>query len=520
MPGWSWGVVTAYRDSRRPAVIDAGRSVTGAELIAAAAGAAGWFESFGLPAGTPLPALVTTNANALAMLLGGAAAGHPLAPLGPRLIASELTGAVRGLGGQILLHEPAFAGLAAELQRVTGARPVAVTQLPAAGDTHRLAAPEADSVAVYLHTGGTTGAPKRVPLTQRVLLRRSAVLAGLTGMDGPAAVYATGSPIHHIGGLGNTLAALSAGAAVVATAAFSVDWWRGLRPHGVTHALLVPSMIEMLLAARALDAVPLRTLIYGASPIRPQALRRVLDLLPGVRMVNLFGQTEGSPITCLTPSDHALAMAGRPGLLESVGRPVPGLELRIDAPDSSGAGELLARAGHLSLPGPGGWLCTGDIGRQDADGYVYLVGRTHDRIVRGGENVYPAEVEQVLESHPGVKAAGVVGVPDDRLGQTIAAFVVPADASCPPDAAGLRRYARERLAGFKVPAFWYSVGSLPHSAAGKLLRRELVSWHADSTLPREPPGRGPLQHGAPSGRHASLSLPASSLLPAARHIVQ
>jgi acyl-CoA synthetase (AMP-forming)/AMP-acid ligase II len=156
-----------------------------------------------------------------------------------------------------------------------------------------------------------------------VLLRRSAVLAGLTGMDGPAAVYATGSPIHHIGGLGNTLAALSAGAAVVATAAFSVDWWRGLKPHGVTYALLVPSMIEMLLAARALDAVPLRTLIYGASPIRPQALRRVLDLLPGVRMVNLFGQTEGSPITCLTPSDHALAMAGRPELLESVGAPCP-----------------------------------------------------------------------------------------------------------------------------------------------------------------------------------------------------
>jgi hypothetical protein len=113
----------------------------------------------------------------------------------------------------------------------------------------------------------------------------------------------------------------------------------------------------------------------------------VLDLLPGVRMVNLFGQTEGSPITCLTP------------------------------------------------------------GRQDADGYVYLVGRTHDRIVRGGENVYPAEVEHVIESHPGVKAAGVVGVPDERLGQTIAAFVVPSDAGDPPDAAGLRRCARGGLLG-------------------------------------------------------------------------
>jgi acyl-CoA synthetase (AMP-forming)/AMP-acid ligase II len=104
--------------------------------------------------------------------------------------------------------------------------------------------------------------------------------------------------------------------------------------------------------------------------------------------------------------------------------------------------------------------------------------------VRGGENVYPAEVEHAIESHPGVKAAGVVGVPDERLGQTIAAFVVPSDPDHPPDAAGLRRHTRERLAGFKVPAFWYSVGALPHSAAGKLLRRELASWHGAETTSR------------------------------------
>ena len=238
-------------------------------------------------------------------------------------------------------------------------------------------------------------------------------------------------------------------------------------------------MIEMLLADGALDQVKLRTLIYGASPIRPETLALVLDKMPGVAMVNLFGQTEGSPISCLTPADHALASAGRPELLQSVGRPVPGLELWIDAPDETGAGEVVARADHLSLPGGDGWLHTGDIGRLDADGYLYLVGRTHDRIVRGGENVYPAEVERVLESHPGVAAAGVAGVPDERLGQTIAAFVIPSDVRRPPDANGLRRYTRERLAGFKVPAFWYSVGSLPHSAAGKLLRRELASWHAD-----------------------------------------
>ncbi|HEX3955119.1 MAG TPA: fatty acid--CoA ligase family protein [Trebonia sp.] len=490
MPGWSTGVVAAYDGSDRPAVISADRTVTGRGLLAAAAGAAGWFESFGLASGAPLPALVTTSADTLALLLAGAAAGHPLAPLGPRLTAAELSGAVRGLGSRVLLYEPAFAGLAAELGQLTGVEAVRVAHLPDGSDVARLAAPGVDAVAACLHTGGTTGAPKPVALTQRVLSNRSAVLAGLTGMAGPDAVYATGSPVHHIGGLGNILAALSVGATVVAAASFSAGWWRGLRAHGVTHALLVPSMIEMLLSEGALDAVPLRTLIYGASPIRPATLARVLALLPGIRMVNLFGQTEGSPITCLTPADHALAIAGRPELLRSVGRPVPGLDLRIDAPDEAGAGEVLARAAHLSRPGPDGWLRTGDIGRQDAGGYLYLVGRTHDRIVRGGENVYPAEVEGVLESHPGVAAAGVTGVPDERLGQTIAAFVIPADAADPPDPQALRQYARERLAGFKVPAYWYPVGSLPHSAAGKLLRRELASWHADRVAPASPPGDG------------------------------
>jgi acyl-CoA synthetase (AMP-forming)/AMP-acid ligase II len=189
--------------------------------------------------------------------------------------------------------------------------------------------------------------------------------------------------------------------------------------------------------------------------------------------------------------------------LQSVGRPVPGLDLRIDAPDETGAGEVLARAAHLSLPGPDGWLRTGDIGRQDAGGYLYLVGRTHDRIVRGGENVYPAEVEGVLESHPGVAAAGVSGVPDERLGQTIAAFVTPSDAADPPDPADLRQYTRERLAGFKVPAYWYAVGSLPHSAAGKLLRRELASWHADRLAAAAPPATAP-----PATAPPATSLPA------------
>jgi acyl-CoA synthetase (AMP-forming)/AMP-acid ligase II len=477
MDNWLGSVVAAHRGSGRPAMIDRDRTVTGEQLLNAAAEAVHWIEGLGLPPGAPLPALVTTNAESIAMLLAGVATGHPLAPLGPRLTVSELALPLRNLGGQVLLHELAFAGTAEELGRATGTRPVRVPDFDAEGEAGRLTVTDPESVGVYLHTGGTTGVPKRVPLTQRVLARRGAVLSGLMRFDQPDVVFATGSSIHHIGGLGIALAALGAGATVVAAPSFSTDWWLGLRALGVTHAQLVPSMIEMLLAADVLDAVPLRTLVYGASPIHPETLGRVLEVLPGVRMLNLFGQTEGSPITCLTPADHLSALNGRPDLLRSVGRPVAGLTLRVGDPDETGASELLARADHLSLPDPDGWLRTGDLGRVDDEGYVYLAGRTHDRIVRGGENVYPLEVEQVLQEHPAIASAGVVGVPDRRLGQTVAAFLVPAGEL--PGRAQLHAFVRARLAGFKVPAYWYEVAALPHTGAGKPLRRRLADWHAD-----------------------------------------
>jgi acyl-CoA synthetase (AMP-forming)/AMP-acid ligase II len=196
--------------------------------------------------------------------------------------------------------------------------------------------------------------------------------------------------------------------------------------------------------------------------------------------VNLFGQTEGSPITCLTAEDHLRAASGAEHLLASAGRPVPGLRLRIAGADAGGTGvigEVLAAAPHLSGAGPDGWLHTGDLGFLGEEGYLFLAGRRHDMVVRGGENVHPVEVENVLATHPDVAASGVVGVPDPRLGETLAAFVVPADPARPPDEAELRRHVRRQLAGFKVPVHWYCVDALPLTAAGKLSRLELRRRH-------------------------------------------
>jgi len=136
-------------------------------------------------------------------------------------------------------------------------------------------------------------------------------------------------------------------------------------------------------------------------------------------------------------------------------------------------GEVRARAAHLFAPGPDGWLATGDLGRIDAEGYLYLVGRLGDMLIRGGENVYPLEVERVLEQHPGVVEAGVYGVPDRRLGQEIAAAVVGVGGT-PPSADDLTGWCRERLAPFKVPREWVFLDALPRTASGKLLRRALT----------------------------------------------
>jgi acyl-CoA synthetase (AMP-forming)/AMP-acid ligase II len=470
---WLERISDVHASSDRLAVADASGVVTGRELIGKAVAAVEYLTALDVTVGYAVPALLTTNADALGLLIGGVAANMPLAPLGPRLTVGELAAMVRGSCSDVLLTETPFIETAQRVAAVTNARVLAVPGLPVS----RSSLPAtAQGVAFYLHTAGTTGAPKRVAFTQDVLSARTEVLNALVGF-GPDHRFATGSPLHHLGGLGNTLVAVSMGAAVLPTTRFSLQWWRGLRRLGATHCLLVPTMIEMLLAENLLDAVGLQTLIYGASPITPETLRRVLALMPGMRLFNLFGQTEGSPITCLDADDHRRAAAGEPHLLSTVGRPVPRLRLRLNQPDASGVGEVLAAAPHLSVHGPDGWLHTGDLGMIDADGYLHLVGRRHDMVIRGGENVYPVEVENVLAAHPGVAAVGVVGVPDPRLGENLAAFVVPADPSHPPDAAELRSFARTRLAGFKVPAHWYTVDALPQNSAGKVVRKALCDLH-------------------------------------------
>jgi acyl-CoA synthetase (AMP-forming)/AMP-acid ligase II len=473
---WLERVCAIHEHSARPAVIDEIGCITGRALIGKAVAAADLLADLDIEAGTPLPALLTTNAESLALLFGGAAANRPLAPLGPRQTVHELVDMVRGTGASVLLTEAQFADAASTVADIAGIRVVTVPALAVSG---RPLHGEPASAAFYLHTAGTTGVPKRIPMTDQVLDARADLLRGLIGI-GPDDRFATGSPLHHLGGMGNVLVALTVGSAVICATRFSFEWWRSLKGLGATHCLLVPTMIEMLLGEGLLDAVGLRTLIYGASPITVDTLRRVLDVLPDVALVNLYGQTEGSPITSLGPGDHRRAASQDPGLLGTVGHAVEGLRLRIDQPDDTGVGEIIAAAQHLSTRADDGWLRTGDLGFVDDRGYLRLCGRKHDMVVRGGENVYPLEVENLLTAHPAVAAVGVVGVPDERLGETLAAFIVPADAAHPPSEEQLRMFARSSLAGFKVPQYWYSLPELPMNSAGKVLRTALLASHLSS----------------------------------------
>jgi acyl-CoA synthetase (AMP-forming)/AMP-acid ligase II len=469
----TWRSLFAGRVDDAPAIhLDAGRCWSAAELVARAAGATAWLERLGVHEGEPVAGLLTATPASLALTLAGALWNRPLAPLGPRMTADEISHCVRGLGARLLVADPEFVDVARSVGDAIGVRAEVLPDEFLAADRELAADPDPEAIVGYLHTSGTTGLPKQVPMRERRLGRRTHQNATALHV-GPGSVYATAAGFHHIAGLGMILVLLGAGGSVAPFRSFSIESWRKLGEVHPTHALLVPSQIEILLDAGALELSSLEVLQYGASPIHPDTLRAALATLPRVRFLQIYGQTEGSPIAMLDLDAHRRALDGEPTLLASCGRAVPGLELELGGARDDGVGEVRARADHLFAPGPDGWLATGDLGRLDDEGFLFLVGRQGDRIIRGGENVYPLEIERVLESHPQVAEAAVVGFRDRRLGERIAAFVVVrADADTPSDET-LVGWCRDRMAHFKVPERWQRVDALPRNAAGKLLRRAL-----------------------------------------------
>ena len=468
---WNQLIIDRWGQTDAPAIVDDDGEVSGRDLLRLAAGASAWFDELGFAPGDAIPALVDETRDSIAMVVGGAMSRRPVAPLGTKLSVDDLTVAVRGLGTRHMFVAPERLELAEQVAAESGVELVVVDRPlqpvePLSGDC------VADDIVAIVHTSGTTGHPKPVRLTQAPLVARVDVYQEVMGI-GPGDRYCSASPFYHTAGVSMDVTVLGMGVAIIPQDWFSLDNWRRAGRLGVTCALLVPTMIEMLLAEGALGDASPKVLQYGAMPIHPDTLTATLAALPDTRMLQIFGQTEASPIAYLSHEDHLRAAADRPDLLLSVGRAIRGADLRVEGADDAGIGEIAIRAPHVFQRDDDGWRRTGDLGTISDEGYVSLHGRVDDRIIRGGENIYPVEIETALVDHPGVREAAVVGVSDRKYGEVVKAVIVPVDHTDPPTDEQLRTHLAARLAHFKLPAAFEFVTELPRNPSGKVLRRSL-----------------------------------------------
>ncbi len=342
----------------------------------------------------------------------------------------------------------------------------------------RLRGPEP---AILLHTSGTTGQPKLVPLTHQQLIIAAMFMKLEVPEAVPGARHLSALPLFHVAGLANLGYVLFTGGHLHVLGAFEpAGFVDELASRRIQLTQLVPTLInavtdEVSSRVQAPDLGSLVEIVYGASPIRPDLLARAVRVL-GCRFRQNYASSETGPlpISSLSPADHDPAR----GLLGTAGRPSLGWEVRL-----GDRGEIQVR-GAVPLPGywdnpeatsaaltDDGFYRTGDVGTIDAAGYLTIVDRLRDVIISGGENVFPAEVEAVLARHPDIVDVAVIGVPDERWGETVHAVVVARSADL--DAAALIGFAREQLAGFKCPTGVTVAPALPRNATGKVLRAAL-----------------------------------------------
>lgn len=345
----------------------------------------------------------------------------------------------------------------------------------------------ADDVVYQLYSSGTTGLPKGTLITSANLLWTLRAGAELYGMDS-SSVNLLVSPLFHIGGAGYGLTAIGqGGTTVVARDLSPTNLLRLVAEHRVTHSFLVPALVQMLIEAPEVDTTDLsslRLIAYGGAPMSEALLRRAMDVL-GCEFVGVYGSTETSgTVIHLPPRDHV------PALLRSIGRPLPWVDVRVVDPATGEdvgpdvVGELWVRSptvtpGYWRQPETtaealvrDGWLRTGDAVYRNNDGFLFLHDRIKDMVISGGENVYPAEVENVLAGHPAIAQVAVIGVPSQKWGETVKAVVV-ARPGATVDGQEVIAFCRERLAHYKCPTSVDVVDELPRNASGKLLKREL-----------------------------------------------
>src|SRR6478609_2060482 len=471
--------MAASSNPDRTAVVSGELRLTTSELSELADGGAGVIAA----SGAHHAAYVGTGGVLLPLLLfSSARAGVAFTPLNYRLSEDGLRQLIDRLPTPLVIADAEYRDVVVD----AGKQVITSDEFIAAARTAEPAAelPDPDDVAVVLFTSGTTARPKAVELTHNNL---TSYVTGTVEFDsaGPTDAALICVPPYHIAGVGAALSNLYAGRKMVYLRQFDPnEWVRLVRDEGVNTVTV--------LEAEAIELSTLRNLAYGGSKVALPLVRKALGLLPDVGFVNAYGLTEtSSTIAVLTPDDHRIALAASDDAvarrLGSVGQPVPTVEVQIRAEDGTvlGAGEpgeLFVRGEQVSGKYTGigsvldaeGWFPTRDVAYLDEEGYLFIGGRSDDTIIRGGENIAPAEIEDVLVEHPHVRDCAVVGADDPEWGQLIVAVVVPAPGTV-PDPEDLRGFVRGQLRGSRTPDRVVFRDELPTNATGKVLRRELVS---------------------------------------------
>jgi long-chain acyl-CoA synthetase len=488
-----------------PVLTQDGTTITWAQLYDRAVRVSRGLVGAGIGPGDRVAFLDRNGIDYFEVFFGCALLGAVSVAVNWRLAPTEMAAIIGDAGAKALFFGPDYATAVKELapQVPTVGLWVPLDELASWRDGDRAGAtsdpgfePEPDDVVTQLYTSGTTGLPKGAMISGRNL---SCILTEADRVFHISAdtVSLVAMPLFHIGGTGWALCGMSRGGhSVILRDMDPAEALRLIAVHRVTETFVVPAVLMFLLATPELttsDVSSLRTVFYGASPISEDILVKSMASL-GCDFAQVYGLTETTgAITSLMPQDHD-PDGPRAGLLRSAGRPFDHVELRIVDAESGRTvptgtvGEVWTRSdqnmlGYWGKPdetasvlSDDGWFRTGDAGWLDADGYLFLHDRIKDMIVSGGENVYPAEVENALLAHPGVADAAVIGVPDEKWGETVKAIVVrSADATGEDQdlARDIIAATRTRLAHYKCPTSVDFVEALPRNPSGKVLKREL-----------------------------------------------
>ena len=454
------------------------------ELHDRVANIAGALWEHGFRAGDRLAVLLPNATDYLEVIYACAWLGVIIVPLNTRLSATEIDHILSDASPRGLIRNSTLAAPTVQppQELVLDKQPLNIPNSKSAPE------PIYDPEAVFalIYTSGTTGLPKGVALTHaNILADVDHVNYWLPYRE--RGVYLHSAPLFHIADFPFTFASPAFGTCQVTIPKFTPQaFCETVERERVTHTVLVPTMINLLLQydeLKSFDLTSLENLGYGGSPIAPELIHRTRELLPKVKLVQVYGLTETGFISGLQDHEHTEAR------LTSCGRPCPGIEVRVV--DDSGKevepgrpGEFVARGANVmhsywnnpkesSLAFSDGFFRTGDIGYQDAEGYFYILDRLKDMIVSGGENVYSGEVEAVITQHPAVREVAVFGIPDPGWGELVMACVVLKPGQL-LTAEELISFCRKSLAGYKIPRrVEFSESELPKSGSGKILKKDL-----------------------------------------------